>query len=66
MEIIQLMNLVADQREMIDTVEDPLDRVIAEILSRTESMAEDDLEDVQAAAALPFMNKNLKGNKRGE
>ena len=63
MEIIQLLNLVADQREMIDTVEDPLDRVIAEILSRTESMAEDDLEDVQAAAALPFMNKDLKGNK---
>ena len=66
MEIIQLLNLIADQREMIDTIEDPLDQVIADVLSRTESMADDDLEDVQAAAALPFVNKDIKGNKRGE
>ena len=63
MEIIQLLNLTADQHAMIDTVEDPLDQVIAEILAKTEDMADDDLEYVQAAAALPFINKDTKDKK---
>ena len=63
MEIIQLLNMAADQHAMIDTIEDPLDQVIADILAKTEDMADDDLEYVQAAAALPFMNQNAKGEK---
>jgi hypothetical protein len=62
--ITLLMELVADQYEMISTVEDALDAVICETLAQTEPLADDELEDVQAAAALPFMNqKNLKGEE---
>ena len=64
MEITLLMELVADQHEMLGTVEDALDAVISETLAQTEPLADDELEDVQAAVALPFMNqKNLKGEE---
>ena len=67
MEIIQLLNLIADQHKMIDTIEDPLDQLIADTILNSESLGDNELEDVQAATALPFVNKkNMKGNKRGE
>ena len=66
MEIVQLMNLFADQHKMIDSSEDSLDEVVSFVLNKTQSLEDDDLEDVQAAA-LPFViNKNLNGKNRGE
>ena len=67
MEIIQLLNLIADQHEMIGTIEDKLDQIISDTLLNTESLEDNELEDVQAATALPFAyKKNIKGDKRGE
>ena len=64
MEIMQILEIAADQHEMISTVEDSLDQVITEILAQTEFLADDELENVQAAAALPFVEKHDKtGNK---
>ena len=66
LEIVQLMNLFADQHKMIDSSEDSLDEVVSFVLNKTQSLEDDDLEDVQAAA-LPFViNKNLNGKNRGE
>ena len=53
MEVERVLRLIANQHEMIDRVEDPLDQLIDEILSQTECLTDEDLEDVQAAVK-PF------------
>ena len=53
MEIIQYLNLAAEQHQMSDHVEDKLDHLIMNVLLQTETMSIDDLEHIQAAA-LPF------------
>ena len=63
MDIIQLLNLVADQHDMIQTIEDPLDQIIADTLVKSDSLEDDELEYVQAAV-LPFANvKDPKDEK---
>ncbi len=59
MSIIQLLDLVADQNEMISTNEDELDQVVSDVLSHTHALSDDDLEDIRAAA-LPFVPNHEK------
>lgn len=59
MSIIQLLDLVADQNEMISTNEDALDQVVSDVLSHTYALSDDDLEDIRAAA-LPFVPNRKK------
>ena len=59
MSIIQLLDLVADQNEMISTNEDALDQVVSDVLSHTYALSDDDLEGIQAAA-LPFVPNHEK------
>lgn len=53
LKIEEILKIVADQKNMIDTTEDRLDQVVADVLSKTNELTWDELEDVQAAV-LPF------------
>ena len=65
MEIIQYLNLAAEQHQMSDHVEDKLDQLIMNTLIQTETISTEDLEHIQAAA-LPFGIEKIDQNLRSE
>ena len=61
MEIIQYLNLAAEEYRMSEYAEDKLDYLVVDVLAQTELLSLEELEHVQAAA-LPFGVQENKPN----
>ena len=53
MDVVPYLNLLAEQYQMLRSEEDQLDRLVNDVLSKTDSLPEEEMENV-VAAMMPF------------
>ena len=53
LDVVPYLNLLAEQYQMLRSEEDQLDRLVNDVLSKTDSLPEEEMENV-VAAMMPF------------